>query len=114
MLSVQVCPNARPEADHYFETLYSGVSAWFNHLAARLKSQGYELWDWTDQHPIDFDSTFSDHWSSMNYETDQSESYRFVKQGSTKGGKTRLYEKFIHIDVYRMPSGRYEVTAYVG
>lgn len=113
-IAVQVAPNAKPAADHYFSTLYSGVEAWFRHLEAKLKLKGYELWHYEDNHPIDFDETFSDTWAAMRYETNQSDSYRFVKQGSTKSGNPRLYEKFLHIDVYRMPSGNYEVTAYVG
>jgi hypothetical protein len=51
---------------------------------------------------------FSDHWNGgISYET--------YKQGTFelgKAGKVKTY--YLQVTLYRMPSGRYEIVAYVG
>lgn len=54
------------------------------------------------------DEDLAQTWEGMGYETSQSKSYTL--KSLTHGKRNR----FLQVNVYRMPSGRYELTAYVG
>lgn len=100
-MSVQVCA-----LGNHFDSLYEGVSAHYNSLVNKVLAKGYIHQDGED---FDFDERFSFIWSAMSAEDSQSRSYIFEKVG----GNGRTYCVGIHINVYRLESGTYEVVAYV-
>lgn len=87
-----------PPPGTYFETLWSGVEAWFKFLSAKSYFEKQEL-------PLDTLDDFASVWSPMSYETSQSHRHEVWKEGKVR--------RYINISVYRLPSGRYEVTAYL-
>lgn len=90
----------QPPSQAYFETLHEGVRAWFEHLLAVADRKGF-----SEQVKPFEDDDFYQLWHPMDYETQQKQVWA-VRNAS---GKCRM----IYISVYRMPSGRYEVTAYL-
>lgn len=103
-LTAQVSLYAAPSTE-FFDTLYEGVSAWYNFYAAKFAKDGFL--------PVeDFDDRFSFDWSPMGYEANQRKSYEFSVEKIDKRGKAYTVSRWVHISVYRMPSGRYEVNSY--
>jgi hypothetical protein len=47
-------------------------------------------------------------WNGMPYETYQTRLYKLINLA-----KNTLYKKCLNISLYRMPSGRYELTTYI-
>lgn len=89
----------------YFETLHAGVRAWFEYYLAVAEQKGLKPYA-ADNFPFT-DTDYYEQWEPMSYETSQQhDCHLYVKK--TGKLKTRL-----RISVYRMPSGRYEVTAYI-
>ena len=86
---------SKPYDQVYYETLFDAVYACVEEYKGiiKLDSEYYEDWG--------FDA--------MNYETAQTRIVPGIKLVKTSKGKSCG----LHISVYRMPSGRYEVTGYV-
>lgn len=80
----------------YYETLSHAVQAALQHKMPK----------W---HEIDLSSEVT--WEPMSYETSQTRHYPVNK---LDGAGCKPVNKGLHVSIYRMPSGRYEVTAYVG
>ena len=80
----------------YYETLSQAVDAALSHKLPNF----HEL-----------DDSIEVTWEPMCYETSQTRHYPIRK---LEGVTCKPVNKGLHVSMYRMPSGRYEVTAYVG
>ena len=85
----------KPYDQQYYETLFDAVMACVDEYKGiiKLDCDDYEAWGF----------------ESMSYETSQARNISGVKM--VKSGKYR--ECGLQVNVYRMPSGRYEVSGYV-
>ena len=80
---------------NYFETLSAAV----DDIVARAAAARMEL-----KNPAEIQEVFSSH---IAYETDRSGNFELVR---IRGKRTY---KWFHAQIYRMHSGRYELTTYV-
>jgi hypothetical protein len=81
----------------YHETLWSGVEAWYNKLAAEAVDKGWGT-------PV---TALEDlNVQPMSYESNQS---FFIPYAPPEGKKPR---HSMYISIYRLESGRYELTCY--
>jgi hypothetical protein len=90
-----------PNQDIYFETLSEALDA------VRTKANAYGL----EVDEEDIWTYFGT--GGIPYETDKSANIRLLKNGEPildKRGKDA--NRYIRVSIYRMPSGRYELTAY--
>ncbi len=89
------------ESDTYFDTLSQALDS----VRDKAMSLGYE---------VDEDSMFSNFGTGgISYETTKSANIELLKNGEpilSKSGKP--LNRAISISIYRMPSGKYELTAY--
>lgn len=53
-------------------------------------------------------------WDHMDYETTQRKSYDLDEMTLGENMGVKPLRKQLNISIYRMPSGRYEVTSYIG
>jgi hypothetical protein len=91
----------KESSDNYFETLYQTL----NHVREIADNLGYEL----DENEVNF------HFGSsgIGYETTKSANISLLKNGEPILDKRgNLANRYIHVSIYRMPSGRYELNAY--
>jgi hypothetical protein len=85
-----------PAPTEYYETLGAGVSAWYEHLAARARDLGYEV---QPQHEAS--------WEPMYRCQSQHKFYELRKAGAA------TFTRLLSIYAYRLDSGRYEVMGYL-
>lgn len=83
----------------YFETLYSGIEAWYNQLTLQAMRERKGT---PEQNLQEVAESFQ----PMSYETTQRRLIRVVAED----GKLKCW---MVLSLYRMQSGRYEVTAYL-
>lgn len=104
MVVVQVAAVSEPVT--YFETLASAVQDHYHHHARQLNAKGF-LAD--DEH---MDNLGLD-WQGMGRGVSQTRTYRFFMAKVDKRGSSYEVERYLHITLYRLDSGRYEALAYV-
>ena len=110
-----VCLNDRGElaAETYHETLWDGFSAWWDKLTEIAAEKGWGIpeikKDEVSLLPMSYETSQN---IIANYlvEVNRSVSSSYFKQLK----ETKKSGHCLHISIYRMPSGRYEFTAYNG